>query len=86
MSAYAVDVSEPSFENRLTPVQTAGLELACKARGAHIDWKRGLVTLQGRYLNGLCTDLHLPPGLHLTQAGVSQASTRGSTTFRIEIL
>lgn len=86
MSAYAVDVGEKSFEERLTPVQTEGLALACKARGAEIDWQRGVLTVRGRYLNGLCADLHLPPGLHLTRAGLTAPSPSGTTAFRIEIL
>ena len=86
MSAYAVDVIAETFVEQLTENQRTGLERACKARGASIDWERGWVTLRGRYLNGLCADLPLPSGLHLTRAGVSEPAAPGSTIFRVGVL
>lgn len=84
MAAYATDVEESGFTSALTPNQVAGLEAACLARGATLDLDRGLLTLRGTFLNGRCTDIQLPPGLHLTRAGV--LSEPGETCFRISVI
>ncbi|MEO1481192.1 MAG: hypothetical protein AAFU77_03740 [Myxococcota bacterium] len=81
MAAYATEVEDVGFSSSLTPNQVAALEAACHARGAVLDLVQGLVTLRGTFLNGRCTDLQLPPGLHLTRAGVQSAP--GETCFRI---
>ncbi|MEL6761184.1 MAG: hypothetical protein AAFP04_12380 [Myxococcota bacterium] len=86
MAAYAVDVGDESFSNLLTPRQRISLEGACRARGATLDWSRGLVTIPGRIVHALCADLPLPPGLHLTRAGLEAGRSAPGTVFRIEVL
>ena len=86
MAAYAVDVRDESFSSLLTPRQRFSLEGACRARGARMDWERGLVTIPGRIAHGLCADLPLPPGLHLTRAGVDVARSECGTGVRSEVL